>query len=190
VSTPSHPAGSKTPQTIVALTGFMGSGKTTTGSALAELLGWEFVDLDEAIEREQQVPIRQLFWERGETAFRSIEHDALRSCLARCTKPTILALGGGAFVQPNNVDLLRESKVRTVFLETPVQEMMTRCGVGDEPDAENPRPLAADGPEFRKLYEQRLPWYRAANLTIDPSSKTIENVSREIIEALKLVASR
>ena len=168
----------------------MGSGKTATGSALAELLGWEFVDLDEVIEREQQVQIRRLFWERGEPAFRAIEYDALRSCLARSSKPTILALGGGAFIQPNNVELLRASGVRTVFLEIPVEEMLTRCGVEDEADPENPRPLAADAAAFRKLYEQRIPSYRAAHLTIDTSGKTVEETAREIIEGLKLIASR
>jgi shikimate kinase len=160
----------------------MGSGKSSTGVALAELLGWEFVDLDKEIELEQQVPIRRLFWERGETEFRSIEHDALRECLARCSRPTVLALGGGAFIQLNNLELLRRSAVRTVFLETPVEEMLTRCSVEDEPDPENPRPLAADTASFRKLYEDRLPSYRAAHLTIDTSSKTVEDVADEITE--------
>jgi shikimate kinase len=168
----------------------MGTGKTTTGKALAELLGWSFVDLDEEIEREQQVPIRRLFWERGETAFRSIEHDALRSCLARCSRPTILALGGGAFVQRHNVGLLQAHRVRSIFLETPVEEMLLRCGVEDEADPENPRPLAADAAAFRKLYEERLPSYRSAHLTIDTSGKAVEIVAGEIVERLKLTPSR
>ena len=130
-----------------------------------------------------RVPIRRLFWERGETAFRAIEHDALRTCLARSSTPTILALGGGASIQPNNVELLRASAVRTVFLETPVEEMLTRCGVDDEPDPENPRPLAADASAFRKLYDQRLPFYRAAHLTIDTSGKTVEEVAKQIAES-------
>jgi shikimate kinase len=175
---------------MVALTGFMGSGKSSTGAALAELLGWEFVDLDEEIEREQQVPIRRLFWERGETAFRAIEHNALRSCLTRCSKPTILALGGGAFIQRHNVELLEGREVRSVFLETPVEEMLTRCGVEDETDPENPRPLAADAAAFRELYAQRLASYRAANLTIDTSGKAMEIVAGEIVERLKLTPSR
>lgn len=168
----------------------MGSGKTATGSALAELLGWEFVDLDEEIERKQQVPIRRLFWERGEKAFRSIEHDTLGACLVRTSKPTVVALGGGAFVQANNVDLLRASAVRTIFLETPVEEMLTRCGIEEKPDPENPRPLATDAAAFRKLYEQRLPAYRAAHLTIDTTGKTIGNIAREITDSLKLTSVR
>jgi shikimate kinase len=168
----------------------MGSGKTATGAALAVLLGWEFVDLDEEIERRQQVPIRRLFWERGETAFRAIEHDALRECLVRTSGPTVVALGGGAFVQANNIELLRARAVRTVFLETRVEEMLTRCGVKDEADPENPRPLAADTAAFRKLYEQRLPSYRAAHLTIHTSGKTVNEIVRAIAESLKLTAGR
>lgn len=168
----------------------MGSGKSSTGAALAELLGWEFVDLDEAIEQQERVPIGQLFRERGEPSFRAIEHETLRRCLAVSTGPAIVALGGGAFIQPNNVELLRASEVFTVFLETPMDEMLTRCGVEKEPGQGNPRPLAVDAAAFRELYKQRLPSYRAANLTIDTSGKTFEGVAREIAEVLKLTASR
>jgi shikimate kinase len=164
----------------------MGSGKTSTGRALAELLGWEFVDLDDEIERQESIPIRQLFRERGEPAFRTIEHAALRRALERCSKPTVLALGGGAFIQPDTVELLGTNDVSTVFLETPVEELLTRCGVGDAPDPENPRPLAVDTAAFRALYAERLPSYRAAHLTIDPSTKSVEDVAREIAERLKL----
>jgi shikimate kinase len=183
-------AESKRVPTIVALTGFMGSGKTSTGRALAESLGWAFVDLDEEIEKQGEVAIRELFRERGETAFREIEHEALRRCVAQCSGPTILALGGGAYVQPQNVDLLREFQVRAVFLETLVEEMLQRCGVEDNADPENPRPLAADSAAFRRLYEERLPSYRAAHLTIGTSGKTVSQVASEIVEKLQLAPCR
>ncbi len=182
-----HFAG-KSSHAIVALTGFMGSGKTSSGRALAELLDWEFVDLDEEIERREQVPIRELFRARGEIAFRAIEHESLRQSLAGRLRPLVLALGGGAFLQPNNFDLLSGHEVRTVFLETPVEEMLTRCGVEDGPDADNPRPLAADAAAFRRLYEQRLPFYRTARLTIDTAGKTVEQIVSEISDSLKLIA--
>lgn len=168
----------------------MGSGKTSIGRALAKLLGWEFVDLDEEIERREQIPIREMFRERGESVFRAIEHGTLRSCLQRCSGPTIVALGGGTFIQGNNAELLSVHDVRTVFLETPVEEMLRRCRVEDEADPENPRPLAADSLAFRKLYEQRLPSYRAAELTINTSGKVAEEVAGEIAERLQLRAKR
>src|SRR5664279_4249184 len=92
---------------IVVLTGFMGSGKTSTGRALAEMLRWEFIDLDEWIEREQQTSIREIFERFGEMEFRKIEQSALRRLLAECSCPTVLALGGGTFAQSNNGPVLR-----------------------------------------------------------------------------------
>jgi shikimate kinase len=102
----------------------------------------------------------------------------------------VLALGGGAYILSDNVELLHTSEARTVFLETPIEEMLTRCGVEDAPDPENPRPLAADTDAFRRLYEQRLPSYRAAQVTIDTSGKTVEAVATEIAEHLKLFTVR
>jgi shikimate kinase len=170
---------------IVALAGFMGSGKTSTGQALAELLGWEFIDLDGEIEAQEGSAIRSLFQERGEAAFREAEHKALRHCMVN-RRPTVLALGGGAFVQANNVELLRDGRVFTVFLETPVNDMLQRCGVEDSPGQANARPLAADATAFRSLYEQRLPHYRGAQVTIDTSGKSVAEVAREIAECLEL----
>jgi shikimate kinase len=189
VSAPSHFVGFKSPL-IVALTGFMGSGKTSTGRALAELMGWDFVDLDEEIERREQMPIRQLFRERGEVEFRAIEHATLRECLAQISTPTIVALGGGAYVQPDNAELLHAGHALIVFLETTVEELLTRCEVEDVTNPTNPRPLAADSAEFRRLYEERLPSYRTAHLTIDTSGKTVEVAASEIAEHLRLSTRR
>ena len=179
---PAHP--------IVVLTGFMGSGKTSTGEALAELLGWKFVDLDHEIEAQEGMAIRALFAQKGEQGFRAIEHEILRECLRNCDRPTIIALGGGAIVQANNASLVRESRALTVFLETPIEEMLQRCGVEDEADPENLRPLAADAESFRALYEKRLPHYRSAHVTINTDGKTVAEVAREVAEWVATATAR
>ena len=179
----------KTANAIVVLTGFMGSGKTSTGLALAELLGWEFIDLDSEIEVQEGVAIRYLFEQRGETTFRAIEHEALRTRLARCVRPTVVALGGGAFVQPKNAELIRTSDVLTVFLDAPLEAMQERCGVLDQADLDNPRPLAADAAAFRSLYEERLPYYRGAFATVTTEGKSVAEVAHEVAEKLGLKAS-
>ena len=100
---------SSPPHPIVALTGFMGSGKTSTGEALAELLGWEFVDLDGEIEA-QEGPRSDFCFRSG--ARRHSARWSMRLCVSALRAgrgPTVLALGGGAFVQTNNVELLRTS---------------------------------------------------------------------------------
>src|SRR5579864_9418816 len=102
---------------IVALTGFMGAGKTTVGRALADLLKWRFVDLDSEIESRYGQSIPEIFAARGERRFRELEAEALRSVLEQPTGPAVIALGGGTFVQPENADLLRRVDVRVVFLQ-------------------------------------------------------------------------
>lgn len=171
---------------VVALTGFMGSGKSSTGQELAEFLGWEFVDLDSEIEARKGVPIRELFRQLGEAAFREIEHEALRDCLARMERPSILALGGGAFVQPGNVALLHARRAVTVFLETPVEDMLERCEISNGVETENTRPLASNADEFRMLYEKRLPFYRQADARVQTAGKSVSVIAQEIVSLLGL----
>jgi len=87
---------------ILALVGFMGSGKTTVGTLLARQLAWRFVDLDDRIEKAAGITIAQFFERHGEPAFRQLEADQLRAALGRATEHkegTLLALGGGRFVK-------------------------------------------------------------------------------------------
>src|SRR5579864_2179824 len=90
------------------LVGFMGAGKTSVGRLLADQLGWEFVDLDAVIEAREGLSVPQIFREHGERGFREREHVALRGVLAELNRNTaaVIALGGGAFVQPENFELL------------------------------------------------------------------------------------
>jgi len=171
---------------VVALTGFMGSGKTTVGRALAALLEWEFVDLDELIERRESLTIREIFAQRGEAGFREIEHRTLSAVLAEYSRPTVLALGGGAFVQPNNAELLGQEHIRTVFLDVALEELLRRCGATVDRGGENARPLAVDEEAFRKLYEQRAPLYRKASLIVNSEGKNALSVARVIVEELHL----
>jgi len=171
---------------IVALTGFMGAGKTSVGQALAGILGWAFVDLDAEIELHQKMPIREVFRLRGEPQFREIETEALRRTLHQVSSPTVIALGGGTFVQACNADLLRDSGARVVFLETPLEAMLERCRIGTPSSTENLRPLAADADAFRALYGQRLPSYRKADLTVNTAGRTAGENAREIATRLRL----
>jgi shikimate kinase len=174
---------------IIALTGFMGSGKTKVGRVLADLLRWSFVDLDAEIELQHKVSIRELFRRQGEPQFRELETGALRQMLKEVSTPTVIALGGGTFIHAHNTALLRDSGAQVVFLETPIEEMIERCRVGTPSSAENLRPLAADPDAFRALYAQRLPSYRKADLTFNTTGRTAEENAREIAARLQLGAS-
>jgi shikimate dehydrogenase len=93
-------------KSIVALVGFMGSGKTTVGERLAELRGCPFIDTDRVVEEEAGASIPELFQSRGEAYFRCLEKDVIRRLLPE-SEGCVLALGGGAVLDPENRDLIR-----------------------------------------------------------------------------------
>jgi shikimate kinase len=172
---------------IVALTGFMGAGKTRVGQALAALLKWPFFDLDHEIELQEEMPVREIFRFHGEPRFREIETETLRRLLEQVPSRTVIALGGGTFVQPSNARLLRNTGARVVFLETPVELMLQRCRVAEPSSADNLRPLAADPDAFRALYDQRLAHYRTADLTVLIAGGTAEENARRVATGLRLL---
>lgn len=163
----------------------MAAGKSTAGRALAWLLKWRFVDLDCEIECRTGRSIRELFIE-GEKAFREIETEALRLVLECYPDSTIIALGGGTFVQPACAGLLRNSGVRVVLLDLPLEELLQRCRTLEERSEQNPRPLAEDEEAFCVLYAQRLPFYRQADLIVNAEQKTPDQIANEIARMLRL----
>ena len=171
---------------VVALTGFMGAGKTKVGRALAALLNWPFVDLDQEVELSQKMPIRDIFRLQGEPRFRTIEAETLRRILAEMSAPSVIALGGGTFTRASNADLLRGSGALVVFLDTPIEEMLQRCRIEPQGSPENLRPLAADADAFRALYMERLPQYRNADLAVNTAGRTAEENAQEIAVRLQL----
>ncbi len=185
---PSKSAEPVSSRSIVALTGFMAAGKSTVGRVLASILRWRFLDLDCEIECRSNMRIHELFATHGEPHFRRIEADALRSILEQASAPTIIALGGGTFIESQNADLLRSHGAQVVFLELAVEELLRRCQAVSERSPQNPRPLAADAEAFCALYAQRLPHYRKAKLILSTEGKTAEQVAREIVAAWDLAA--
>ena len=162
------------------LAGFMGSGKTTIGRAVAGKLGWSFADLDADIESAEKTPIAEIFAKEGEAAFRAMETAALRArdeSISRGNQ-TVVALGGGAFAQPANVELLRQSGV-SVWLDCPVELAMRRIA------AEKHRPLAQDPDQFKRLYESRRPLYAKADFRVAVTNDKAAETAAEIIRLLE-----
>lgn len=170
---------------VVALTGFMGSGKSTVGLELAALLGWTLVDLDANIEAREGRAILEIFRVEGEAGFRAIERKALQTLLSECRAPAVLAMGGGAFVQAENAALLQQHGVVVVFLDVPLDELLRRCRAEQLGSEENLRPLAADEDSFRALHERRLPAYRRADIVVDAAERTPAAIALNIVEELR-----
>jgi shikimate kinase len=152
----------------------MGAGKSTVGTRLARQLGWHFVDLDERIEAAAGISIPEFFERHGEPAFRQIEADQLRSALGRAVEfheSTVLALGGGTYAQPGAAEFLRNSGVPVVWLDTPIELLLSRCMTMTG------RPLFRDEASFRALHAQRLPSYQLADFRVDGSGGTVAVVA-------------
>jgi shikimate kinase len=171
------------PVRAVFLVGFMGSGKNTVGQELAHRLSWDFVDLDARIEARERQTIPEIFSLAGEPAFRTAETGALRDLTSSLTRDSVIALGGGAFVQETNRTLL--APWPSVFLDAPVSELWRRC-LQHEADDGAKRPLRNDPEQFARLHEHRLPFYRQASLVVNTSGKQAAEICEEIQRALQL----
>lgn len=159
----------------------MGAGKTSVGKILAQSLGWKFHDLDQIIESREQRSIAAIFDEVGETGFREIETAALMQLLeqSRMDPGSIVALGGGAFVQQKNRDALKHAGATTVLLTAPLEELRRRCQNADV------RPLARDQNKFEQLFASRREAYSLAQFKVDTSGKQVQQVALEIEQMLK-----
>lgn len=165
----------------VLLVGLPGAGKTTVGSLVARQLTAEFIDLDEFIERDQGVTVREIFSSRGEAAFRALERAAAEKVMNGA--PAVLAPGGGWAAQPGAMEAALP-RCFIVYLRTNPEEAARRVGHGGA------RPLLANtdpADRLRDLLAAREEFYRRAEVSVDTDDHAPEQVAREIV---KLARSR
>jgi shikimate kinase len=168
--------------TAISLVGFMGAGKTTVGRALAAKLGWEFIDLDDLIQARDGRAIPQIFQKSGEKAFRDLERQVLQELVSSSRgNASVLSLGGGAFIDNTNQQVLRENEIPAVFLDASAEELFRRC---QQPGLE--RPLLSDRSGFSALYERRRPAYMNAAICIQTAGREIASIVDEIMTRLGL----
>jgi shikimate kinase len=154
-----------------------GAGKTTVGALVAGLLGLDFVDTDTVIEQAAGKPVSDIFVQDGEDAFRALERRAAAHLIG--SHPGVLALGGGAILDPGTRELLAGRRV--VYLETGFVSAVHRTGL----DA--PRPLLFGNPRARMktLLEERLPVYAGlAWLTVPTDDREPRDIAGEIAARL------
>lgn len=168
-------------KTNVALIGFMGTGKTAVGEALAKKLNSKFVELDLLIERKAGKSIPEIFQQDGEVAFRELEIEATKEIAKE--KYLVIACGGGIVLNKINIDRLRQESI-IVYLTASPRAILKRVS-----SEEGQRPLLeVDNPTqtIRELLRFRKPFYeRAADIRIDTSKLDIDSVVEQIIDKLK-----
>jgi shikimate kinase len=157
----------------VALTGFMGAGKSTVGRKLSRLLGIPFADTDAEIVRAHG-PIPQIFAVEGEAKFRRYERAALERLTA--AGPCVIAVGGGGVIAPENRALLRKTGVivhLSISPETAHRRVAHRTH----------RPLLGPAPTLdgvRGLLEKRATAYADCDFTIKVDGRTPMAVAQTI----------
>lgn len=167
----------------IALIGLRGCGKSVVGRELADLLGGECVDTDGFIVDQAGKTIATIFAEEGEAGFRSREHEAVKHAVANA--PSVIAVGGGAIVDENNVRMLRQVAT-LVWLTAPAEVLWQRI-VSDEASIGYRPPLTdrAGPEELEHLLDERSPLYeRAADLVIDTGHSTPRAVAEAIAAQL------
>lgn len=147
----------------ILLIGFMGAGKTTLGRALANKLGVMFIDMDNYIENRFHKTIKELFTERGEQGFRTLERNILYEVAE--FEDVIIATGGGVPCWFDNMGYMN-SQGKTVFLDASLETLFTRLTI-----SHSQRPLL-DGKSNEELrsylkatLKERLPYYSKAQYT-------------------------
>lgn len=162
----------------IVLIGMMGAGKTSIGQRLARALGWPFRDADREIEMAAGTTIPNIFAEIGEAAFRQSERQVISRLLAG--ERQVLALGGGAFMNPETRALVRERGI-SIWLRAGLDELVRRTARrSDRPLLQGHDPRA----RITALLEERGPVYALADLVVDTDHGSMRSVVTTIIERL------
>ena len=168
---------------IVALAGFMASGKTTLGRSAATHLGWAFIDLDERIAATYGTPA-EIFATQGEARFREIETAALGNTLL-ATGPAVLALGGGTVLREENLRQIKEHAT-LVWLDTDFDIILSELG-----NTERPLLQIRTTAQIRALYDARRPLYAAAaDITFPIHTTDYAQVITDLATLLQTLESR
>lgn len=163
----------------IVLTGFMGTGKTTIGKELAQMLHMKLVDVDEEIESAQGMTINDIFKTYGEQHFRDIETAMIKKLSQ--DQNIIISTGGGAVLRDENMAALKEKG--TIFcLNASVETILERTGGSqDRPllKVENPKK------KISELLAYRRPFYEKAGIMIETDGRSPLLIAEEIMEIMK-----
>lgn len=174
-------------RSVIYLSGFMGSGKSTIGPILANTIGYNFVDLDLLIERREKRKIGDIFKEDGESKFREMERKFLTEVSQ--TPRIVISLGGGTITDQSSLDLIKKTGVLIYLkanpeyiykrLRTKSDRPMLRTADGELMDAEQLQERIGE------LLSKRESYYEQAHIKIHTDDKKIGNTIDELVRQLR-----
>ncbi|MEW6111275.1 MAG: 3-dehydroquinate synthase [Thermodesulfobacteriota bacterium] len=159
------------------LVGFMGSGKTTVGNRLARALNRHFVDMDEILEKRFGKPIREVFIESGEPAFRAKESALLEKISKQ--ERRVVATGGGVPEREANRKLMKATGV-VVHLDADLRASQRRLGASQRAA----RPLWTEKSSVQTLFERRKSLYADCDFSVQANGNRPERVTEAILQGL------
>lgn len=173
-------------KSVIFLTGFMGSGKSTVGPILANTIGFKFVDLDAFIEQKEGRKIGDIFKTEGEQKFRALERDTLRNMVH--TSSTVISLGGGTVTNTETLDLIKRHGVM-IYLHSDVDHIYQRLRTkSDRPMLRDDNGNLLDGDDLMKkirgLLDARKPFYEQADIVVTTDDKKIGHTIDDLAKKL------
>jgi shikimate kinase len=163
----------------IILTGFMGTGKTSVGTRLAEDLDYAFVDTDSLIEADQNMSITAIFAKAGEPFFRDVESRIIDLVMQQ--ENQVVSTGGGAVIRDENRKAFKRAGFVICLTARPEVIFDRIRSETHRPLLQTPDPLA----KIRELLDGRAKFYSQADVTIDTSAKSVDDVIREIKERIR-----
>jgi shikimate kinase len=162
------------------LIGFMGCGKTTVGKKLAKKLKYDFIDLDEEIEKKEQCTISKIFVSKGEDYFRSLEHNLLLDLPNKSN--VVISCGGGAPCYFNNMEMMNNAGY-TVYVTMPAEALFSRLK-----QAKATRPLLQNMNDetlmkyIKDKLIERESIYRLAKISVNGINLNVDDLAALIIQ--------
>ena len=164
----------------IVIIGFMACGKTEVARVVAKQLDLKMIDLDEEITSSERRSPAELIREEGEGSFRNIETAILNRVLEG-NEAHVISLGGGAWIQPTNRQLLAAKNATIVWLDTPFEICWNRIESSSED-----RPLGTTKEQAGELFKQRYPIYELAPIRIDViGADTPPEIADRVLDLLR-----
>jgi shikimate kinase len=167
----------------LALIGFMGTGKTSVGRIVAELLDFEYLDTDEMIQSGTGRTINDIFKTDGEPAFRALEEKVVAELASR--PKTVIATGGGLPTNPANFASLKKHALVVCLWASPEK-------IWERVKNQSHRPLLHDAnpqAKIRELLAAREPFYKQADVLLNTELRSVREVAQQIVHQFRLATA-